>query len=103
MVESITSQQFKDSVLSGKGRILVDFSAVWCGPCRMLAPLVDQLAEEKAGQLTVYSVDVDVCPDVAGAFGVSAVPMLILFEDGKPLRQTMGAQPIERLREFVEA
>lgn len=103
MVESITSSQFKDQVLSGKGRILVDFFAVWCGPCRMLAPLVEQLAEEKANELTVYSVDVDACPDIAGSYGVSAVPTLILFEDGKALRRAMGAQPIERLREFVEA
>ena len=99
----VNESNFKEFTGVKDRLVVLDFWAEWCGPCRMLAPLVDQLAEEKAGQLTVYSVDVDVCPDVAGAFGVSAVPTLILFEDGKPLRQTMGAQPIERLREFVEA
>lgn len=103
MVESITSQRFKDIISSEQGRILVDFSAVWCGPCRMVAPLVEQLAQEKEGQLKVYSVDVDQCPDIAGACGVSAVPTLIVFEGGKAIRRTMGAQPIERLRELVEA
>ena len=103
MSESITSQQFKELVLSGQGLVLVDFSAVWCGPCRMVAPLVAQLAQEKEGALKVYTVDVDQCPDVAGCYGVSAVPTLILFQDGKAIRRTTGAQPIERLREFVEA
>ena len=103
IVESITSQQFKELVLSGKGRVLVDFSAVWCGPCRMLAPLVEQLAQEEESQMSVYSVDVDACPDIAASFGISAVPTLILFEDGKAIRHTTGMQPIERLREFVEA
>ncbi len=103
MVESISSQQFQELVLQGSGRILVDFSATWCGPCRMLAPVVDQLAEEKAGQLAVYSVDVDQCPDIASAYRVSAVPTLMVFENGNVLRTSTGAQPIERLRELVEA
>jgi thioredoxin 1 len=103
MVKALTSAEFKEQVLSGKGRILVDFSAVWCGPCRMMAPVVEQLEQEKEGQLSVYSVDVDACPDVAANFGISAVPTLVLFDDGKAVRSTMGAQPIENLRKFVEA
>lgn len=102
MVESITSQQFQELVINGEGRILVDFSAVWCGPCRMLAPLVEQIAEEKAGQLKVYSVDVDRCPDIAGAYGIQAVPTLMTFENGKALHVSMGALPIDLLRDFVE-
>ena len=103
MVEQITSAQFKEKVLEGTGLILVDFSAVWCGPCRMLAPQIEKLAEEKVGELVVYSVDVDTCPDVARNFGISAVPTLVLFKSGQAVRSLTGAQPIESLRAFVEA
>ncbi|MDD6784922.1 MAG: thioredoxin [Eggerthellales bacterium] len=102
MMESLTSQQFKELVLNSKGRVLVDFSAVWCGPCRMMAPAIEQLAEEKAGEVAVYSVDVDKCPDIAMQYRISAVPTCILFKDGESARRFTGAQPIDVLRDFVE-
>ncbi len=91
MAEVITPSEFQSKVLNASGKVLVDFFATWCGPCKMLAPVIDEIAAEKPGQ--VYKVDIDESPDLAMEYGVNSVPTLIVFEGGKPVRQAIGAQP----------
>lgn len=93
MSEICSAEEFQAKVLEAQGKVLVDFSATWCGPCQRLAPILAEVADELAGQVAVYTVDVDECPAVAANFGVSCVPTLIVFEDGKVENQTMGLQP----------
>lgn len=93
MSEIISSAEFQSKVLDAEQPVLVDFFATWCGPCKMLAPTLDAVAAEVADRAKVYKVDVDQSPDVAAKYGVMSVPTLILFKDGQPARQMVGAQP----------
>ena len=101
MSEKISSQEFQTKVLEAAGPVLVDFSATWCGPCQMLAPILEEVAAELAGKVAVYTVDIDESPTIAGKYGVTAVPTLIVFEGGKAVRQALGLQPKERVLELV--
>ena len=96
------TEDFDKKVLKAEGTVLVDFWASWCGPCRMLAPILDQVAAEKAGSLTVCKVDVDANPDLAAKFGVMSIPTLLLFQQGKLVNQTVGAMPKASLLKFIE-
>ena len=80
---------------------LVDFSATWCGPCQMLAPVVDALAEELEGQVAVYNVDVDANSDLAMQYRVMSVPSLLLFKDGQVAEQTVGYQSADEIKAFI--
>ena len=93
MSELLTASQFEEKVLKASQPILVDFFATWCGPCKMLAPVLDEVSAEVVGRGAIYKVDVDQEPTLAAQFGVMSVPTLILFEGGAPKRQMVGAQP----------
>lgn len=93
MSEVVSSADFTAKVLEAKGKVLVDFFATWCGPCRMVAPVIDEVAAEKAGEIAVYKVDIDQSPDIAQRYGVMSVPTIAVFENGQIVRQTVGAQP----------
>ena len=80
---------------------LVDFSATWCGPCQMLAPVVDALAEELEGQVAVYNVDVDANSDLAMQYRVMSVPSLLLVKDGQGAGQTVGYQSADEIKAFI--
>jgi len=90
-VITLTKDNFEQEVLHSDKPVLVDFWASWCGPCRMVSPLVDQIAEEQAG-IKVGKVNVDEQPELAGSFNVMSIPTLIVFKDGKIVNQAIGAR-----------
>ena len=99
---TITEANFETEVLKAKGPVLVDFWAPWCGPCRRLAPLVEALAKEKAGVLKVCKANVDETQGLAAKYGISGIPTLILFKDGKPVSTSVGLIGKEELDNFVK-
>lgn len=90
---AVTTSQFEQEVLQSPVPVLVDFWAIWCGPCRMVAPSVDAVADEYAGKAKVVKVDVDAEQDIAMQYGISSIPTLLFFKDGKVVDQVIGAQP----------
>jgi thioredoxin 1 len=89
----VTDETFNQVVLKADQPILVDFWAVWCGPCRMVAPVVDEIAREQAGKLKVMKLDVDDNQNTAMAYGVMSIPTLILFKNGQPVERIVGFRP----------
>ena len=88
----VTDDSFDADVLKSSTPVLVDFWATWCGPCKMIAPVLEELAGEKAGELTVAKLDVDAHPETARSFNVVSIPTLILFKDGEPVKRIVGAK-----------
>ncbi len=99
----LNDSNFDAEVLQYKGVAMVDFWAPWCGPCRMLAPVVEELAAEYAGKVKVAKLNVDEAPDTSTQFGVSSIPTLIFFKDGKVVSQTVGLQTKSALQEKLNA
>ncbi len=97
MSEVISSQDFQSKVLEADKPVLVDFFATWRGTCKRLAPILDEVAQEKAGQAYVYKVDIDQSPDLAASYRVNSVPTLILFDKGAIKNKTLGAVPKQQL------
>jgi thioredoxin 1 len=89
----VTDETFNQAVLKSDQPILVDFWAVWCGPCRMVAPVVDEIAREQEGKLKVMKLDVDDNQNTAMAYGVMSIPTLILFKNGQPVERIVGFRP----------
>lgn len=102
MAMEIKSETFDSFVNQPDKTVLVDFWASWCGPCRMLSPVVDEVSREYADTLSVGKVNVDDCPDLARKFGVMSIPTLLLFKDGQLVDQQVGYMPKEKLNQMVE-
>jgi thioredoxin 1 len=97
---ALTASTFSTTI-AGATPVLVDFWAPWCGPCRMVGPVVDKLGGDLAGRIVVAKVNVDEQPELAGQFDVQSIPTLILFKNGKPVARTVGFQGEAALRAFV--
>jgi len=100
---AIDDANFAELVLQAKTPVLVDFWAPWCGPCHMVAPVVEELAEEYDGRVSFGKVNVDESPRIASQYGIMSIPTLILFKDGKPVSNIVGFRPKGELKQKLEA
>lgn len=97
-----TQDNFQNDVLKSDKPVLVDFWATWCGPCRMIAPIVEQLATEYEGRAKVGKVDVDENPDIARQYGVMSIPTLAVIKDGQIVSKVVGAYPKPKIMEMLD-
>ena len=97
-VKEINETNFKEEVLNGE-KVLVDFNATWCGPCRMLKPIIDEFSE--TSEVKICSIDVDQCPNLASEYNIYSIPCLILFENGTEIKRNIGLMQIDDIKEFV--
>ncbi len=102
MIEKITSENFDEKVLRAEGPILVDFYADWCGPCKMLAPVVEVVAEEFSGRITVGKLNIDENAPLADRYGVMSIPTLIVFRGGKEENRLLGLQSKEAIHRVIQ-
>lgn len=102
MEVKINESNFKEEVLNSTKPVLVDFWATWCGPCKMLSPVIEEIAAEKSETLKVGKVNVDEEPALATQFGVVSIPMLVLFKNGEAVKTSVGYQPKEEILKFIE-
>jgi len=101
--KAVTDASFDNDVLNSDKPVLVDFWADWCGPCKMIAPALEEISDELGDQLTIAKVDIMENTDVASRFGVQSIPLLLLFKNGEPVAQKLGAAPKSQLKSWIES
>ena len=97
MVQYLEENQFQAEVLESAIPVLVDYYADWCGPCKMMSPVLDQIAAEQEGKLKIAKINVDDAEDLAANYGIQSIPNMILFKGGEPVANIIGAQPKAKL------
>ena len=107
-VQIIMTKQIKDNeceseVINSKLPVLIDFWAEWCGPCRMLSPILDQLSEEMEGKVKIVKMNIDENPETPSKFGVRGIPTMLLFKEGKQIATKVGVQPKNALQEWINS
>ncbi|MES0810197.1 MULTISPECIES: thioredoxin TrxA [unclassified Roseibium] len=99
----VTDASFETEVLKSDGPVVVDFWAEWCGPCKMIAPALEEISEEMNGQVKITKLNIDENQDMAMKYGVRSIPMLILFKDGEPMATQVGAAPKGKLSDWIKS
>ncbi len=99
----VSDATFASDVLEAQGPVLVDFWAEWCGPCKAIAPALEEIAGEYAGRLTIAKVNIDHNPKTPNDYNVRGIPTLVMFKDGKPVSTKVGAAPKSALRDWIAA
>ena len=97
----LTTENFENEVIKSDIPVLVDFWATWCGPCRMIAPVIEEIAHDYQGKLKVGKVNVDEYGDLAVRFGINSIPTLLLFKNGELVKKTLGYMPKEDVEKFI--
>ena len=97
----LNASNFEEEVINSKEPVLVDFFATWCGPCKMIAPFIAQLADKYEGRMKVCKANVDEVPNIASSYGVSSIPTLIIFKDGEVVAQRIGGSSLAVLDAFI--
>ena len=100
--KSVTDQSFQSDVLSSSTPVLVDFWAEWCGPCRMIAPALEEISGALGDQLQIVKLDIEANPETPGKYGVRGIPTMLLFKDGQPVATKVGAAPRDQIQRWIE-
>ena len=100
---SVTDQSFATDVLAADKPVLVDFWAEWCGPCRMIAPALEEIASEIGDKVDIVKLNIDENPETPGHYGVRGIPTMVLFKNGKPVAQKVGAAPRSQIQQWLES
>jgi thioredoxin 1 len=103
MVEKVTDATFDKDVLKASGPVVVDFWAEWCGPCRMIAPALEEISNSLNGKVKIVKLNVDENPGIAAKYGIMSIPTLMLFKDGQLASRQIGAQPKQKLEQWITA
>ena len=101
--KTVTDASFQTDVLESDTPVLVDFWAEWCGPCKMIAPALEEISDELAGQVTIAKMDIMENPDVPGQIGVQSIPYLVLSKNGEKVNELLGARPKSQLKGWLES
>ena len=100
--KTVTDQSFATDVLGASGPVLVDFWAEWCGPCKMIAPALEEISGALGARVTIAKLNIDENPDTPGRYGVRGIPTMLLFKNGQPVAQKVGAAPRSHIQEWLE-
>ncbi|GAA5085796.1 MAG: thioredoxin TrxA [Alcaligenaceae bacterium] len=101
-IKNVSDTSFSEDVLQSDLPVLVDYWAAWCGPCKAIAPILDEIAEQYAGRVTIAKLNVDENPETAAKFGIRGIPTLMLFKNGQPTETKVGALSKTQLQEFLD-